>query len=132
MVFERFVQVGRVVLINFGPDSGKLATIVDVVDGNKCLIDGPETGVVRQIISFKRVMLTDHVVKIGRSARAATIKAAWKKADVQALWDKSSWAKKIANKGKRAGLSDFGRFKVMVAKKQKRTIVDKAVKEMKK
>lgn len=26
---------GRIVLINYGPDAGKLATIVDVVDGNR-------------------------------------------------------------------------------------------------
>lgn len=34
-LFTRFVEVGRVVLINYGPDNGKLATIIDVVDQNK-------------------------------------------------------------------------------------------------
>ena len=34
-VYKRFVQVGRVILINAGPDSGKLATIVDVLDQNR-------------------------------------------------------------------------------------------------
>lgn len=33
--FTRFVEVGRVVLINFGPDAGKLATIIDIVDGKR-------------------------------------------------------------------------------------------------
>lgn len=33
MLFKRFVQIGRVVLINYGPDQGKLATIIDVLDG---------------------------------------------------------------------------------------------------
>ena len=132
MVFERYVQVGRVVLVNFGSDAGKLATIVDVVDANKCLIDGPETGVARQIISFKRINLTDITVKIPRSARASTLKKAWAKNTVVATWEKSAWSKKMENKKKRVALSDFGRFKVMVAKKQKRTIVDKMVKTMKK
>jgi ribosomal protein L14E/L6E/L27E len=30
-----FSRAGRVVLINYGPDEGKLATIVDVVDGQR-------------------------------------------------------------------------------------------------
>lgn len=33
--FTRFVEIGRVALINYGPDEGKLCTIIDVVDGNK-------------------------------------------------------------------------------------------------
>ncbi len=35
MSFNRFVQVGRVVLINYGPLEGKLAVIVDIIDNNK-------------------------------------------------------------------------------------------------
>jgi len=34
-LFTRFVEIGRVVLVNYGPDAGKLATIIDVVDNNK-------------------------------------------------------------------------------------------------
>jgi ribosomal protein L14E/L6E/L27E len=29
------VEIGRVCLVNYGPDEGKLCTIIDVVDGNK-------------------------------------------------------------------------------------------------
>jgi ribosomal protein L14E/L6E/L27E len=32
MTFARQVQVGRVVLLTYGPDAGKLATIVEVID----------------------------------------------------------------------------------------------------
>jgi hypothetical protein len=35
MVFNRFVEIGRAVLINYGPDAGKLAVIVDVLDHNR-------------------------------------------------------------------------------------------------
>jgi hypothetical protein len=31
-VFTRFVEIGRVALINYGPLEGKLCTIIDVVD----------------------------------------------------------------------------------------------------
>jgi large subunit ribosomal protein L14e len=37
-VFERFVEVGRVVLINYGPDVGKVATIIDIVDSKRVTI----------------------------------------------------------------------------------------------
>lgn len=57
-LFTRFVEIGRVVLVNYGPDAGKLATVIDVVDGNKvrwavCFCDvrrtekRPRTGVWR-------------------------------------------------------------------------------------
>ena len=38
-LFTRFVEIGRVVLVNYGPDCGKLATVIDVVDGNKVRCD---------------------------------------------------------------------------------------------
>jgi large subunit ribosomal protein L14e len=37
--FTRFVEVGRVVLINYGEDAGKLATVIDVVDAKRVSID---------------------------------------------------------------------------------------------
>lgn len=33
--FKRQVEVGRVVLINYGADAGKLAVIIDIVDHNR-------------------------------------------------------------------------------------------------
>ncbi|EJK48626.1 hypothetical protein THAOC_32560, partial [Thalassiosira oceanica] len=112
---------------------GKIATVIDIVDQNKCLVDGPEeiTGVKRQMISYKRISLTDMTVKIQRSARAKQLKAAWKEGDTLAKWEGSSWAKKLAAKSKRASLSDFDRFKVMVAKKQKSRIIAAKMKELK-
>ncbi len=132
MVFKRYVEVGRVVLINYGPDAGKLATIIDIVDQNKCLIDGPAnlTGVTRQMIPYGRIALTDIVVKISRNARQKSLTAAWTEADAQAKWDASSWGKKLASKRKRASLSDFDRFKVMVARKQKSSIIAKKMAEL--
>jgi large subunit ribosomal protein L14e len=116
-----------VVLINYGPLEGKLATVIDIVDQNKCLIDGPTpiTGVDRQVISFTRIALTDYVVKIQRNARQKTLIKAWEEGNIMELWDHSSWAKKLASKKVRANLSDFDRFKVMVAKKQKAAIIAK-------
>ena len=132
MVFKRHVEVGRVVLIDFGPEKGKLATIIDIVDQNKCLIDGPSeiTGVSRQVIGYGRIRLTDLTVKIQRNARQKTLIKAWTEGETMAKWDASSWAKKLDNKKKRSDLSDFDRFKVMVAKKQKSEIIAKKMVEL--
>mmetsp|Transcript_22769 Transcript_22769/g.31822 ORF Transcript_22769/g.31822 Transcript_22769/m.31822 type:complete len:133 (-) Transcript_22769:58-456(-) len=130
MPFTRYAEVGRIVLVNYGPESGKIATIVDIVDQNKCLIDGPESGVARQVIPFSRIALTDLTVKIQRNARAKTLKAAWAEAETATKWEATSWAKKLSMKKKRAALSDFDRFKVMVAKKQKSAIIAKKMEEL--
>merc|ERR1712032_1709075 len=101
-VFTRHVEVGRVILITYGPDTGKLATIIDIVDQNKCLIDGPAgiTGVHRQVIPFSRISLTDFVVKIQRNARPSTLKRVWEESETMAKWKATSWAKKLVSKKK--------------------------------
>ena len=35
MPFARYVEIGRVALINYGPEAGKLVVITDVVDANR-------------------------------------------------------------------------------------------------
>lgn len=64
MSFKRFVEIGRVGLVQYGSDEGKLCTVIDVIDNNRVLIDGPEpiTGVKRQELNIKRLMLTDITV----------------------------------------------------------------------
>ena len=46
-------------------------------------------------------------------------------------WDASSWAKKLAARDARSKLNDFARFEVMIAKKQRRDAVRKALKKTK-
>lgn len=44
MPFKRYVEIGRVALINFGEDYGKLVVITDVVDQNRVSISNCTTG----------------------------------------------------------------------------------------
>jgi large subunit ribosomal protein L14e len=105
--------------------------VIDIVDQNKCFIDGPEEmGVKRQVISYKRIALTDFTVKIQRNARQKTLAKAWKDADLLTKWQATAWAKKLESRKRRANLNDFDRFKVMIAKKQKMEIINKKVAEM--
>eukprot|EP00567_Pseudictyota_dubia_P016529 CAMPEP_0197451336 /NCGR_PEP_ID=MMETSP1175-20131217/28491_1 /TAXON_ID=1003142 /ORGANISM="Triceratium dubium, Strain CCMP147" /LENGTH=124 /DNA_ID=CAMNT_0042984019 /DNA_START=46 /DNA_END=420 /DNA_ORIENTATION=+ len=122
MTFTRFVEIGRVALINYGPEQGKLCTIVDVVDGNRALVDGPVslTGTSRQMINFRRLALTDFKVKIGRNARHKALAKAWEKANILEKWNESAWAKRIARRKARVASTDFERFSAMVEKKAAR------------
>merc|ERR1711862_316657 len=113
MVFNRFVENGRVAYIAFGAEEGKLAVIVDVVDQNRALVDGPHTGVKRQVVPFKQLHLTEHVIKIGHSARTGSVKKAWDAAEITQKWEASTWAKKLASRQRRALVTDFERFKLI-------------------
>jgi large subunit ribosomal protein L14e len=123
--FRRFVQIGRVCVINFGRDAGKLCVIIDVINQNRALIDGPYTvtGVKRQAIPFKRLSLTDYVVTIPRNARQKLLTKAMKDADIMSKWKKSRWYKKNAAARLRARMTDFERFKVTLAKKRRNKLI---------
>eukprot|EP01125_Pyxidicula_operculata_P000081 TRINITY_DN10118_c0_g1_i1.p1 TRINITY_DN10118_c0_g1~~TRINITY_DN10118_c0_g1_i1.p1 ORF type:complete len:159 (+),score=44.25 TRINITY_DN10118_c0_g1_i1:58-534(+) len=120
--FRRFVQLGRVVLINYGPDAGKLAVIVDVIDQSRALVDGPfsATGVKRQALNFKRMALTDIVVKkVSRGVGEVALAKLVKDQDVLGQWNKTATAQRLSARVQRAGQNDFDRFKSMLAKKKR-------------
>jgi len=91
------------------------------------LIDGPKAGVPRQAINLGQVVLTPLTFALPRGARTATVSKKWAAAGVCEKWAASSWAKKIAQRERRAALTDFERFQVMVLRKQKRYTVKKAL-----
>lgn len=122
--FKRYVEVGRVVLLNEGPSAGKLATIVEIIDHNRALIEGPSTGVPRQSFPYRRLTLTPHVLKkLPRAAGTATVKKVWEASGVTEKWDASAWAKKRAAMQARRNTTDFDRFEIMLLKKQRRRLV---------
>ncbi|CAI9724178.1 ribosomal L14-like [Octopus vulgaris] len=133
MVFNRkFVEVGRVAYIVKGVDSGKLCVIIDVIDQNRALIDGPCSGVLRKAINFNSVHLTRFVIKIRHSARTIEVKRAWDTADITGKWSQTKWAQKIMARQKRAMMTDFDRFKLMRAKQARNRIVTQEFKKLKK
>lgn len=115
--YTRFVERGRVVYIAHGAYAGRVAAIVDIIDQNRVLIDGPCTGVPRRPVNIKRLHLTKFVVKIPVNCGTRGVEDLWRKQKIGLLWKKSMWARKLAKKRIRAGLTDFQRFQVMVARK---------------
>lgn len=78
------------------------------------MADGPNFR--RQALNIKTLYLTKFVIRIQHSARAASVKAAWAKAEIDKKWAESGWAKRLAAKKARTSLTDFDRFKLMRAK----------------
>ncbi|KAI1611396.1 50S ribosomal protein L14e [Exophiala viscosa] len=121
----KFVEVGRVVTIRSGPFDGKLATVAEIIDPGRILVDGPSTKegevVPRQAIATSAVSLTPWVIpNLPKAAGTGAIKKLWEKHEVDKKWAESSWAKKREQQDRRRNLTDFERFKVMRLKKQQR------------
>uniref|UniRef100_A0A2K5E2L7 Large ribosomal subunit protein eL14 n=1 Tax=Aotus nancymaae TaxID=37293 RepID=A0A2K5E2L7_AOTNA len=127
MVFRRFTEVGRVAYVSFGPHVGKPVVIVDVIDQNRALVDGPCTQVRRQAMPFECMQLTDFTL----NAHQKYVRQAWQKADINTKWAATRWAKKIEARERKAKTTGFDRFKVMKAKEMNK-IIKNEVKKLQK
>jgi large subunit ribosomal protein L14e len=116
MGYNKFVQVGRVARINYGPQEGKLATIVDIVSDKRVLVDGE--GIARQVIPVARLQLTKQVVKLGRGARTGAVRKIISKEQVTEKFAQSTLGKHYASQSRRQNLTDFERFKVLVLRRR--------------
>ncbi|XP_072947355.1 large ribosomal subunit protein eL14 [Epargyreus clarus] len=131
MPFARYVQPGRVALVAEGPLKGKLVSIVDVIDQTRALVDGPVTGVSRQQIRLNQLHLTKFRMKYPYTAPTRIVRKSWTEDKIVEKWTESQWAKKLANKEKRAQMTDYDRFKLSSARVKRnraRTAVFKSLK----
>jgi large subunit ribosomal protein L14e len=110
------VQIGRVVRINYGPLTGKLATIVDIVNDKRVLIDGE--GIPRSVIPITRLQLSKQVLKVGRGITTGKLRKAIAKENVQKNFEASSLGRSYASQARREQLNDFERFKVLVLRRK--------------
>mmetsp|Transcript_17179 Transcript_17179/g.35107 ORF Transcript_17179/g.35107 Transcript_17179/m.35107 type:complete len:120 (+) Transcript_17179:81-440(+) len=115
MPYTRLVEVGRVAMINYGKDYGKLVVIVDIVDGSRALCDAP--GMTRKPIYYKRLAITEFKIDIPKAVDKKDLVSAVGSSKAFEKFAATTWGKKLAAKKAKAGLSDFDRFKKMIAKK---------------
>ena len=133
-MFTRFVEPGRLALITYGPCEGKMCTIIDIVDQKRVVVDGPVsvTGVPRHMMPIKRLSLTDFKAKIVRGAREKALKLALDKDGIMSKWTETTRAKQIKARETRKNMTDFDRFKLMVAKRKRAGQVRVALRKNKK
>eukprot|EP01026_Neomeris_dumetosa_P049560 TRINITY_DN4328_c1_g3_i1.p4 TRINITY_DN4328_c1_g3~~TRINITY_DN4328_c1_g3_i1.p4 ORF type:complete len:133 (-),score=27.74 TRINITY_DN4328_c1_g3_i1:294-692(-) len=130
MPFKRYVEIGRVALINYGDEYGKLVVISDVVDQNRALIDLPDEQ--RRVINFKRLSLTDFKIDIPRLAKKKVLREAYEGAEIEQKFAETAWGKKLASQRAKKEMNDFDRYKAMVEKKKKAKLIRKAFEQLKK
>ena len=131
MVFRRFVEVGRVIIVNYGPLVGKLAVIVDILTTTKVLVQGLKGGIRRQELSLRRVTLTDYKIDIKRGAKQDEVFKALDAYKLDEKFKQSPYAKKCEQRQKRANLTDFDRFKVMRLRQKRAVLRHTATKGLK-
>ena len=134
MPFKKYVQVGRVALVNQGSDAGKLCVIVDVIDQNRVLIDGPTsiTGVKRAAFQIKGLTLTQFVIDIKNGQRPGVVAKAFKEANILEAFSKTTLSKKMAARTARRNMTDFDRFKAMVSRQKRNAVVNAELSKLKK
>ena len=132
MPYERFVQVGRVAYVAFGPEKGKICCITNIIDQTRVLVDGPSSHVRRQALNIKSLHLTKYLLKLLPGARSKTVKALWDKHDVNKKWQESRWYKKLQAKHLRSKMTDFDRFKLSSAKQAYNRILTNELNRLKK
>merc|ERR550514_1002557 len=71
------------------------------------------------MMPVKRLSLTDLKAKIPRGARQKTLKKALDADGIMQKWSETAWGKKLKVKEVRKQMTDFDRFKLMVAKKKR-------------
>ncbi|CAF3463079.1 unnamed protein product, partial [Fusarium graminearum] len=122
----RLVEVGRVVVINGDhPFAGHLATIVEIIDHKRILVDGPSANASlatpRQAVPLNKVLLSSLVVEgLNRGSRTGVVRKLWEKSEIDSKWEQTNWAKKRDQMERRKALTDFERFQVLRLKKQRR------------
>ena len=108
-------------MLNEGKFAGNIAVILDVIDLNRVLIQGPK--VPRQAFLIRHTNITRIVIEIPRAARTKTMMKYWVAGDVDVKFAATNAAKKLVRAETRKNLTDFDRFKVMLAQKKKAHIL---------
>jgi large subunit ribosomal protein L14e len=76
--------------------------------------------------------LTDFKIDIGRAASTRIVRETLEKSGVVPAFQKTTWAKKLAAREAKKNLTDFERFRVMVAKKRVNHALNTEVNKVKK
>ena len=115
MEFKRLVEVGRVIIVNYGQLVGKLAVIVDILTPAKVIVQELKVkgDIKRQELSLTNVTLTEDKIDIEKRAKKEEVLKAIEEYKNENKYKKSNFGKKVELRQKRSNITDFDRFKVM-------------------
>ena len=116
---ETLLSLGRVVYMTYGPLSGKIAVVVDIINQNRVVVDGPSLGVARQAVSVKRLTLTKFLLAgFKRTNTRGELKNQIETFDLLKRFSSCGIGKRMAQQQRRSELTDFERFKVLVLRRK--------------
>jgi len=116
MPFTRFVEIGRICTLNYGNDFGHLCAVIEVLDQNRILVEGPK--VPRQVLNVRRINLTPFKVDFHRGSRSSFVLKAMEDAKVQKKFDETVYGKSLLARRAKMNESDFERFQRRMATKK--------------
>ena len=130
------MEIGRVVYVNYGTLVGKIAVVVELVNKNRVIISGPGLGVSRTLITNRRLELTKfRVPNVAYGIKEGELKKQIESFELLKKFNETERGRKILRQQRRADLTDFERFKVLVLKrklaKASRTQINKLKKSRK-
>jgi large subunit ribosomal protein L14e len=126
MVNENYVKVGRLVRILRGPRADKVGVITAIIDANRVLVENPETKKMwRHVQSVKNIEPSKFSVPLATNADTKAVKAALAKKKVLEAWSKTCIARAISAKQALANSTEFERYQLRVAKRQRANITRK-------
>ena len=76
MGFTKFVEIGRVAMVNKGKKEGRLVVILDVVNLNRVLVEEVDGDHHREVLCIKSLTLTENKINILRGLRSSLLKKA--------------------------------------------------------
>lgn len=116
---EIMMEIGRVVYINYGSLVGKIAVVVELVNKNRVIVSAPGMGVPRTLISNRRLELTKfRVPNVAFGIKEGELKKQIDAFGLQKRFNETARGQKILKQQRRANLTDFERFKVLVLKRK--------------
>lgn len=116
MPFKSNIEIGRLAVIDYGERYGEPVLIVDVVDGNRVVVDSPEH-THRELINMKRLRLTPMKITMSRCPGKERLKELLNKNRSSNVFKRFAVSPdlgvKIAKKKRKEERTDFQRFCAM-------------------
>eukprot|EP00796_Vickermania_ingenoplastis_P004618 gene4618-3329_t len=121
MVKAHYIRVGRLVRILRGPRQDRIGIIVDIVDGNRVLVENTsDEKMWRHVQNLKNVEPLKFVITtLPRNASSKTLKEAIESSKILEKYAATCTAKRIQAKHALANSSDFERYQLRVAKRSR-------------
>jgi large subunit ribosomal protein L14e len=115
-----YIQVGRAVRILRGPRTDKIAVVTAIIDASRVLVENTEDkSMWRHVQSVKNIEPLKFTVKVGPNASSKSVKEAMASGKVMEKYSKTGKAKKIAAAKALALSTDFERYQLVAAKRQR-------------